>query len=233
MGVIEKLGEFVPLDLTFIDAQGDSVILGELLGKPTILSFVYFDCPGLCTPILNGLVDVLERYDGAPGQDYNVVTITIDESETVLQAAQKKKSILASFHSEFPDQAWHFLTGEKETIAKVSRGAGFHFKRQGEDFAHPGLVTVLAPDGKIIRYLYGIKFNPFDLKMALIEAREGRPGPTIAKVLRYCFSYDPEGRKYALNILKVSATMIIFLSLLFVGYLVVTSKNRRTEVEVR
>ncbi len=233
LGIDEKLGQNIPLDLVFFDEKGDSVQLGQFINRPTILSLVYFNCPGICTPLINGLVDVLEKYDGTPGVDYSLLTISFDETDTPSLAAQKKKNYLASFRSEFPENEWHFLTGDTASIAALTDAVGFRYKRDGKDFIHPGLLTILAEDGKIIRYLFGITFLPFDLKMALNEALEGRPGPTIARVLRFCFSYDPEGNRYAFNLLKVSGTVILLFALCFVAYLVVTTRARRTHGEAK
>ena len=227
IGIDEKLGEYVPLKTAFFDENADSVLLGDFINKPTILAFVYYDCPGICTPLLNGLVDVLEKYDGLPGKDYSVVTISINELDNPVIATQKKKSYLASFRKEFPETEWHFLTGDTTSITAVTNAVGFRYERKGKDFIHPGLLTILSPDGKIIRYLFGITFNQFDLKMAVTEALAGKPGPTIAKVLQYCFSYDPDGRTYAFNFLKVTGTLVLFFVLIFAVYLFFASKIRR------
>lgn len=233
IGMDEKLGEFIPLELAFFDENGDSVRLGDFIDKPTILAFVYYDCPGICTPLLNGLVDVLQKYDGLPGKDYSIVTISINELDNSAGATLKKENYLASFKTEFPENEWHFLTGDTASIAAITNAVGFRYERKGIDFIHPGLLTILAADGKIIRYLFGITFNQFDLKMALIEAIEGRPGPTIAKILQLCFSYDPDGRKYAFNFLRVTGTVVLFFVLIFVGYLVVSSKLRKAQIGVK
>lgn len=227
IGVDEKLGEFIPAELKFVDERGDSIQLGELIDKPTILTFVYYDCPSICTPLLNGLIDVLDKYDGIPGQDYSVITISINELDKPPMARQKKKSYMATFRKDFPPSEWHFLTGDTASIAKVTNAVGFRYERKGKDFIHPGLLTILSSDGKVIRYLFGITFNQFDLKMAINEALAGKPGPTIAKVLAYCFSYDPEGRTYAFNFIKVISTVLLFFILIFVIYLIFVSKIRR------
>ncbi|HHM24025.1 MAG TPA: SCO family protein [Bacteroidetes bacterium] len=226
VGVEERLGEDVPGSLQFLDEQGNPVRLDTLITKPTILSLVYYSCPGICTPLLSGIVDVLEKLDMQPGKDYEVVTISFDERDTPKLSRQKKNNYLKAFRKPFPPDAWHWLTGDSASIRAITQAVGFHYKRQGNDFVHPGLIIILSPDRKIVRYLYGITFLPFDVKMALTEASEGRVGPTISKVLLYCFSYDPEGKKYAFNFLKVTGTLVILLALLFAAYLVIGNRLR-------
>ena len=126
---------------------------------------------------------------------------------------------MASFRKKFPETEWHFLTGDTASITAVTNAVGFRYERKGKDFIHSGLLTILSPDGKIIRYLFGITFNQFDLKMAVTEALAGKPGPTIAKVLQFCFSYDPDGRTYAFNFLKVTGTLVLFFVFIFAVYL--------------
>lgn len=230
IGINEHLGETINLNYTFVDEKGDTLSLAELVDKPTILNFVYFNCPGICTPLLGGLQDVIDRVDLKPGVDFQILTISINKDETPDLALKKKRNYFKGLKREFPDEAWLWMTGDSANIAGLTDEVGFNFRRTGDDFAHPAALTVLSPQGKIARYLYGITFNQFDLKMALIEASEGRVGPTIAKVIKFCFSYDPAGRKYVFNILKVSATLIILFVIIFV---VVTSlkpkKSRRKE----
>jgi protein SCO1/2 len=226
VGIDEKLGQYVPSDLKFYDENGDSVRLGELINKPTILALVYYTCPGMCSPLLNGVAEVLEKLDEEPGKDYSVLTISFDTNDKPSLAAQKKINYVKSIKRPFPPAAWHFLTGDSLNIQRITDAVGFRYKRQGRDFIHPGLITVLAPDGKIARYLYGITFLPFDLKMALVEASEGRTGPTISKVLMYCYNYDPVGRKYALSIVRVGGLIILFFVAIFILYLLINSRVR-------
>ncbi len=176
--------------------------------------------------MLNGVAEVLEKIDAKPGIDYKVLTISFDTRDKPALAAQKKNNYLKSFKQPFPANAWRFLTGDSLSIARITDAVGFRYKRQGNEFTHPGLITVLAPDGKIARYLYGITFLPFDLKMALLEASQGRTGPTISKLLAYCFSYDPAGRKYALNVVHIGGAVILSLLALFVAYVVLTTHVR-------
>ncbi|MFH1143712.1 MAG: SCO family protein [Candidatus Eisenbacteria bacterium] len=229
VGVAEHLGERLPLDLRFLDPEGRSIPLAELIDRPTVLTLVYYRCPGICSPLLSGLVDVLEKMELEPGRDYQVLTISFDPTETPDLAGRKRANHLAAFHEPFPDSAWHWMTGDSLSIARLTDAVGFRYKRVGKDFTHPGLLTILSPDGRIARYLYGITFLPFDLKLALIEASQGRVGPSINRVLLYCFSYDPDGRRYAFDILKVSGTLIMFFAVAFAVYLVISTRRARRE----
>lgn len=229
-GLDEKLGEQIPLNLYFLNEQGDSVQLKDIITRPTILSLVYFRCPGICSPLLGGIVEAVEQLNEKPGKDYKILTISFDPTDTPALAQKKKENYIKSFTVPFPPEQWQFLTGDSASIRAITKAVGFRYKKQGKDFVHPGLVTILSPHGKIARYLYGISFLPFDLKMALLEASQERTGPTISRVLLYCFSYDPAGKKYAFNFLKVTGSIILFLVLVFAVFLFFTGRARRKKV---
>jgi protein SCO1/2 len=226
VGLDEKLGEYAPLDLTFKDENGKTVILKQLINKPTIVVLVYYRCPGVCPLTLGGVAEVLDKLSLEPGKQYSVLTISFDETDTPDLSLRKKKNYLHAIQKPFPEDAWTFLTGDNDNITKFTNAVGFKFKKDGDFFKHPVALIVLSADGKIIRYLYGSTFLPFDVQMALIEASEGRVGATVGKVLQYCFSYDPKGRKYTLNITKVTGTVILFLVIVFFIYLIITSRSR-------
>ncbi|MGC2063490.1 MAG: SCO family protein [Thermodesulfovibrionales bacterium] len=227
-GITEKLGETLPLDLTLTDDRGRPVVLRDLITKPTILNFVYYRCSHTCPALLSGLSDVLSRVDMAPGGDFSVLTISFDETDTPDLAAQKKTDYQKAAGREFPDGSWNFLTADKETIMKITGAAGFGFKRAPNGFAHPVALIVVSPKGKITRYLYGIKFLPMDLTLAITEASKGLAVPTVNKVLLYCYSYDPEGRRYVFNILKITAAATIFFIILFIGWLTLSGRKQRS-----
>lgn len=233
IGIIEHLGEYAPLGLSFYDENGDSIVLNQLINKPTVLSLVYFNCPGICSPLLSGVVDVLDRMDMKAGEDYQAVTISFDPTDTPELASDKKRNYLKAFRrGPFPEEYWKWLTGDSVSIAKFTDAVGFKYKKEGRDFIHAGALIVLAKDGKISRYLRGIEFQPFDLKMAITEASEGRTGPTISKVLLYCFSYDPAGKKYVFNVTKVSGTAFLILLVVFIAFLTIKKQSQRGEREV-
>jgi protein SCO1 len=229
IGVDEKLGDTIPLDLAFKDENGRTVRLGDLVDRPTLLMLVYFRCPSVCSPFLNGVVDVMDKLDLKAGKDYNALVISFDDRETPDLALQKKTNYLKLFRNPIDPNGMRFLTGDTAAVQAITGAVGFRYKRQGEDFLHPVTLMAISPKGEITRYLYGIRFNPFDVKMALNEAAAGRPGPTVNRVLLYCFSYDPEGKTYVFNILKVTGTMMIFLILCLAAWLVFTTKKNRKE----
>jgi len=224
-GIDEKLGQIVPLDLTFYDEKGQEVSLRQLIRTPTILAPVYFSCPDVCSFLLYNLAGALNQLSSEPGKEYQVLAVSFDETEKPPLAIEKKRLYLKMIEKPFPEEAWRFLTGEEENIRKLTEAIGFHFKREGKTFQHPILMVILSPGGKITRYMYGTDVLPFDLKMALLEASEGRVGPTVSRVLRFCFSYDPKGRKYVFNTLKVTGIVTLLFALSFILFLVVKGKR--------
>ncbi len=233
IGIIERLGEYAPLHLEFTDEQGDTLWLDEIIDKPTVISLVYFNCPGICSPLLSGKVDVLDRLDLKPGVDFKAITISFDPTDGPPLAKKKKRNYFKAFRKRaFPEDHWKWLTGDSISIRTFTDGVGFKYKQEGRDFIHAGALIVLSSDGKISRYLRGIQFQPFDLKMAITEAAEGRVGPTISKVLLYCFSYDPVGKKYAFNFMKVGATLFLFMLIIFIAFLTLKRKTKKGEKEI-
>jgi protein SCO1/2 len=229
IGIDEKLGQIIPLDLTFRDEKGQEVSLRQLIHAPTILAPVYFSCPDVCSFLLYNLARVLNQLPSEPGKEYLVLAISFDETEKPSLAYEKKKMYLKMIEKPFPQEAWRFLTGEQENIRKLTEAIGFRFKREGKNFLHPVSLVILSSDGKITRYIYGTDLLPFDLKMALLEASQGRIGPTVTKVLRFCFSYDPKGRKYVFNTLKVTGVVTLLFALSFILFLVFKGKRRPPE----
>jgi len=233
IGIDEKLGQFVPLDLTFNDEDGNPVPLKQLIHAPIILAPVYLHCPNVCSLLLQNLADVLNRLPAEPEKEYNVISISFDETEKPDLALEKKRTYLKMIQKPFPEDAWRFLTGDEQNIRQLTDAIGFHFRRVGQDFEHPVALIILAPDGKIIRYMYGADPLPFDLKVALVEASQGRIGPTIAKVVRFCFRYDPKANKLVFNMLRVTGTVTLFFALLFVVFLLFKGKKQHPQQEQR
>jgi protein SCO1/2 len=225
IGIEEKLGNTLPMDTQFFDDKGNLVTLKEIVTKPTIFNFVYFRCPGICSPILTELTSIVNFMDMEAGKDYQIVTISFDEREKFELASAKKVNYFALLKRPIPDASWKFLTGDSAAIAAVTQAAGFYFKREGNDFIHAGALVVVSPEGKIARYLNGIKYLPFDVKMALTEASTGKTGPTIAKLVAYCYSYNPEGRTYVFNVTRVAGGVILLFAAVFVVYLTVKPKK--------
>jgi protein SCO1 len=221
IGIIEKLETIIPSDIKLVNQDGDTVLLGNIVNKPTVLSFVYFRCPGICSPLMDGLADVIERSDMKIGEDYQVLTISFDERETTDLAAHKHDNYLHLVKKEGAKKGWTFFTADSATIRRITNAAGFEFKRTGNDFVHAAALIVLSPERKITRYLNGIYFQPFEFKMALVEASKGKSGPTINRILQFCYAYDPQGKQYVMNITRVSGILIAFLAVLFFLWLAV------------
>jgi protein SCO1/2 len=228
IGLDQKLGQLIPLDLRFTDENGRSVTSGELVHAPTILALVYLHCPNVCSLLLQNLAEVLNRLPAEPGKDYAALSISFDETETPALALQRKEVYLKMITRPFPHDAWRFLTGDKENIHRLTEAVGFHFKRVKDDFEHPVVLIILAPDGRIVRYMYGAAPLPFDLKLALVEASQGRIGPAIAKVVQFCFSYDPKAKRLVFNLLRVTGTVTLLFALTFVAFLFFKGRKQPT-----
>jgi protein SCO1/2 len=229
VGIDEKLGATLPLDLVLKAEDGTPVTLRQLIDKPTILTLNYFRCAGICTPQLNGVVEVLNRTQAAPGKDFQVITISFDERDEPEVAAQKRTNYLGELTRPFPPAAWRFLTGPGATTRAVADAVGFKYKKVGEDFVHAAAIIFISPQGKVTRYMYGVTYLPADLQLAAQEAARGEAQPTINKFLKFCFSYDPAGRKYVLNTTSVGATVIILAALAFVVTLVRRGRKSKSE----
>lgn len=226
VGIDEQLGKYIPLEESFTDENGNRVILKDLFVKPTVLSFVYYNCPGICSPLLMELSDIINKTDLVLGVDYNVVVISMDQYETPQDAITRKQTFLKVLDKDIPPDSWKFLTGDSATIKKVADASGFYFKRQGKDFLHSGAFIFVDKYGKICRYLFpsfsersGFGILPFDFKMAVIETSEGKISPTIAKVLQFCFTYDPEGQTYVVNFTRIFGAGILVFVGLFLLYI--------------
>jgi len=226
IGIVEKLDQTIPLDLKFFNEKNDTVTLGSLINKPTILSFVYFDCPGLCSPLLDGIADVVSKTELVLGKDYDIITISFNTKDTPEKAVQKKLNFVQKI-KEDQRGSWTYLTGELENIQKITQAVGFKFKPTGEDFAHPSTIIILSPEGKITRYLYGITYLPLELKMAIGEAKKGLARPTSNKIFDYCFAYDPQSRTYTLQVTRLLGTFVLIMGLFFGLYLYVSSRRNK------
>jgi len=225
VGIVEHLGNTLPLDLKFVNDKFESVTLRQLINKPTILSFVYFDCPGLCSPLLEGVGDVIQKTDLVLGKDYQVITISFNYRDTPEKAKIKKKRFTERY-AKGKSEGWIFLTTDSATIFDITHATGFITKAVGLDFVHPSAILAISPTGKITRYLYGITFQPIDFKMALAEANKEQPRPTIQKALLLFFSYDPQGQRYTLDILKISGILVVFFILVFIVVYLIKPKKK-------
>jgi len=228
IGIFEKLDSIIPNDIVLIDKDSNEVNLKSLIDKPTIFSFVYYECPGLCSPLLDGVAEVIDRTDAVLGKDFQVITISFNEDDTPALGRKKKKNYVASIKKPIDEASWIWLTGNKENIRKITDAVGFEFKRSGDDFLHPAAIIAVSPKGKVTRYLHGTYFLPFDLKMAIVEAADEKSSPTINKLLKFCFSYDAENKKYVMNITSISGSLIILLVLIFLFTVLLKKKPIKT-----
>lgn len=228
VGVDERLGAKIPLDATFRDETGKTVRLGDLITGPTIILPVYYSCANVCNYLQGGLARVLPTLKNRPATEYRVISVSFDESETPQLAARYKRMYLSSMNVPFPEDGWRFLTGDTANILRLTGAAGYRFQRRGRDFIHPVTSLVVAGDGTIVRYLYGTSFLAKDVSLALLEARDGKAGASIRKVMEFCFSYDPAGKTYVFNLLRVSATVVILCAGGFLAFLLLGGAKRRT-----
>lgn len=224
-GLAERLGQKIPLDLVFVDEDGKKRRLGDLITGPTIILPVYYRCTNVCNFLQGGLARVLPELKPKPAVDYRVLSISFDETETPKHAAASKRMYMTALNTPFPEDGWRFLTGDAATIRRFTDAAGYEFQRKGNDFLHPVVSFVVSGDGKIVRYLYGTNFLAKDVTLALAEAKEGKSGATIRKMVSYCFTFDPEKKSYQFNLLRVSATVIILSTGTFLLYLVFSGRR--------
>jgi Uncharacterized protein SCO1/SenC/PrrC, involved in biogenesis of respiratory and photosynthetic systems len=214
VGIDEKLGQKVDLDLTFIAENGYPVPLRKYFeqGRPVILNLIYYSCPMLCNLVLNGQTAALREIPWTPGKEFEVVTISIDPTETFDLARSKKAVYLTNY--ERPAPGWHFLVDHEGNVKKLADEVGFRYKydERQEQYAHAAAIMLLTPDGRVSRYLYGIKFSPMDLRLGLTEAAEGKLGFTVERVLLWCYHYDPEARSYVLfatNFMRAGGVLVV------------------------
>lgn len=224
-GVDERLGSKIPLDLCFRDESGTLVRLADLVSGPTIILPVYYNCRNVCAYQQGRMAGTLQAIERRPIEDYKVLSISFDETETPELAARNKRTYLTAMRKPFPPDGWRFLTGDAANIRRFTNAIGYHFQRQGDDFIHPVASVVISADGTIIRYLYGIAVLPKDLALAIAEAKSGVAGASVRKVMDYCFTFDPVGKTYVFNLLRVSATVVIVCTGGFLLFLLLTGKK--------
>ncbi len=233
VGVEEKLGEYIPKNVVFTNSDGEEVnLFDQLDGKPAVISMVYFNCPGICSPLLEGFAEVIESTDLIPGQDYNAFSISFDHNEDSKISSKWKKNYLAGLNRNIDPNGWKFMTGDSVQIRKLTKALGFNFSKEGEkDYLHSAILVVLSPDGKITRYHNGTEFLPFNFKMSIIEASKGLAQPTINNFLELCFKYDPKGKSYVLNLLPIVGGTVTLTLLIFIGYLIFSSRKEKNKKE--
>ncbi|MBX9789003.1 MAG: SCO family protein [Pirellulales bacterium] len=207
IGIDQHLGALLPLDATFRDEQGASVRLGQFFGgkKPVLLMLAYFECPGLCNAALNGLLRGMHGLAFSAGQEFDVVVISFDPREGAHLAATKKRRYVEQYDRPGAEQSWHFLTGDAEAIRLVTEAVGFRYRwdERTAQFAHASGMFVATPEGRLARYFYGVEYSPRDMRLALVEAADGRIGSPVDQVLLLCYHYDPLTGRYGVVIHRV------------------------------
>jgi protein SCO1 len=226
VGIVEKLGQYVPMDVELYDESGNLVQLQSIINKPTIITFVYYKCPGICSPLLTEVTKIVEKLDLELGKDYQILTLSFDHNERPELAQEKKDNYLSEIKKTVNPNGWRFLTGDSVNIHRFTNAAGFYFTKNGKDWVHAATLIAVSPTGKVTRYLYGVHQLPLDVKLAVMEASEGKTSPAISKVLNFCYAYDPEGKHYTFNVVRISGVVIVGLVAVFMFVFVVRPKKR-------
>jgi protein SCO1/2 len=226
----QRLNEPLPLDLTFTDEDGRSVPLRQYFSrKPVVLAFVYYECPMLCSQVLNGVTSALVALDETAGRDYEVLAVSFDPRDTAVAAAAKKKSYVDRYGRAGAADGFHFLTGTEASVRALADAAGFKYAwdDKTQQFAHASGFLVATPQGVISRYFFGIEYAPRDLKFALIESSAGRVGNVIDQVLLYCYHYDPQTGSYSFVAMKAVQLGGAFTLLALAGFVVVALRREQ------
>ena len=235
----QKLDQQLPLDLVFRDESGQEVKLGQYFGqKPVVLAFVYYDCPMLCTQVLNGMVTSFRVLPFQVGKEFDVVTVSFDPRETSELAARKKKVYVNYLPAKMQPGAasgWHFLTGDQASIEKLTDAAGFryHYDEATKQFAHASGIMVATPHGKLSRYFYGIEYSARDLRLGLIESSAEKIGSPVDQLLLYCYHYDPATGKYGAAVMKIMRIAGVITVLALVAMLFALKGRKPKLIEVK
>lgn len=226
--VDEQLGGYIDFSARFRDENNRPVDLKTIFDKPVVLLPIYFMCTSVCNFLQANLANALNLTRDIPGKDFNVISLSFSDDEDHTHARTSKRNYANLIQREMDLDNWFYLTGNRENILKLTRSLGYYFVKQKKNFyIHPSVLMVLAKDGKIIRYLYGPDFLPFDLGMAISEARKGEPGISIKRgVLSFCFDYDPENKTYVFKMFRITGTVILILLAGFVLFLIRPSRSR-------
>lgn len=233
IAIEQHLDAQIPMDLEFVDEQGNKVRIGDYLGdRPAILALVYYECPMLCNLMLDGVEAVISAIKFDVGEDYDVITVSIDPGETPELAARKKANHLERLNKDGAEKGWHFLTGDEVAIQSLADtvGYGFSYDPKTDQYAHAAGIMVLTPQGKIARYHYGIEYIRRDVEFALTEASEGRIGTLVDKIVLLCFAYDPATGTYGFYIIGAMRIMAVLVVLGFVAmYTMLYLKSRKNK----
>jgi len=232
--VEERLGERVPMDLTFVDSAGQSVRLGDYFtgDRPVVLTLVYYECPMLCTLVVNGLTEAMKNLDWLPGREFEVITVSFNPAETVELARLKKQGYLAEYGRPEAAGGWHFLVGDATNTKALADAVGFGYRwdEQAEQFIHQAVIMILTPGGRVSRYLYGVMFEPKTVRLSLVEASNGQVGTTADRIYLSCFRFDPKAGSYAMgamSVLRLSGVATLVALAAAVGLFAMIGARRR------
>jgi protein SCO1 len=230
VGLDQRLNAQIPLGLTFKDESGRTVKLGDYFGKrPVILTLNYFECPMLCTEVLNGLTSALGTMNFSIGKEFEVVTVSFDPRDTPELAAAKKANYVARYKREGAAAGWHFLTGNEPEISMLTRAVGFRYayNKAAAQYAHASGIMVLTPEGRLSHYFYGIEYGPRDLRLSLIEATDHKIGSPVDQLLLACFHYDPSTGRYSLAVMRAVRAAGLATLLMIGGAVVIMRRRER------
>jgi protein SCO1/2 len=236
--IVEHLGQALPRDAKFLDSDGKAVSLGDYFdGKhPTVFVFAYHTCPMLCSLVLDAAVKSLNDVQWTVGEQFNVVSLSIDPHDTPETAAKKRAKVVAGYpRAKGSTHGWSFLVGDEDNIRKVTDAVGFKYRYDArqKQYAHPAAIYLLTPDGRIGRYLYGIQYDPGDVRLGLLESSEGRSITTTERLLLFCYHYDPQGKHYslvAMNVMRLGGVVTIALLGGFLAVMWARERRRRKQL---
>jgi protein SCO1/2 len=232
VGIDQKIGQSIPLDLVFTDEHAQQVTLGQYFGKrPVLLALVYYECPMLCTQVLNGAVSALGTMNFDAGREYDVVAVSFNPKEGPGLASQKKAAYMERYDRPGTEDGWHFLTGTQESIDRLTEAVGFRYAYDPEigQYAHGAGIELLTPQGVLARYYYGIEFSARDIRLGIIEASDERVGTVADDVLLFCYHYDPETGKYGATVIGLVRLGGLATILSFAAFLAVSLRRERRE----
>ena len=229
VGITEYIGEKVPGNITLLDSSNKIVTLDDFYSenKPILVNLVYFNCPLLCSQILESLTDSLQRLTLPISEKFKVLTISFDPKDTLSHSQAYKSNYISKLNKEGANENWHFLTANQENITQITSALGFNYTYDEtlKEYLHTSTLFILTPSGKISRYIYGIEFDPFDLKLSLLEASKNKFISSVDKIILYCYNYNPSANSYslaAMNVMKIGALFTLFV---VIGILVYLNKK--------
>jgi protein SCO1/2 len=231
----QHLNEQLPLDAKLTNDRGEQVTLRECIaGKPTIFVFAYYRCTMLCNQVLNGVARAMQAINLRSGEDYSVVVVSIDPTDTVQLAAEKKDDVVHAFRRNSTGEGWHFLIGDQAVVSALAASVGFQYQydEKSKEYAHASGAIILTPEGRASRYLYGIDFPTRDLRLSLVEASRGKIGTPVDELLLYCFHYDPLTGRYGLAIMRILRAISVATVVALAGYVTISLRRERKQREI-